>query len=53
MAIRNFEGRKGTPRKYFSDNVSNFHGANNVFTEELASELANLDHDKIREEFMV
>lgn len=48
MAIRNFEGRKGTPRKYFSDNGSNFHGANNVFTKELA----NIDHKKIREEFV-
>ncbi|XP_037030375.1 uncharacterized protein LOC119070165 [Bradysia coprophila] len=52
MAIRNFEGRKGTPRKYFSDHGTNFHGANNVFTAELALELAKLDYEKIREEFV-
>ncbi len=48
MAIRNFQGRRGSPRKYFSDNGTNFHGAHNVFVQEFA----NLDHDKIREEFV-
>lgn len=48
MAIRNFQGRRGAPRKYFSDNGMNFHGANNVFIKELA----DLNHDKIRKEFV-
>lgn len=48
MSIRNFQCRRGTPKQYFSDNGTNFHGANNVFLAEIAA----LDHDKIREEFI-
>lgn len=48
MAIRNFECHRGKPRKYISDNGTNFHGANNVFCEEFDK----LDHNKIQEEFV-
>lgn len=46
-AIQRFKVYKGEPREFFSDNGSNFHGADNV----LKSEFAKLNQDLIQQEF--
>lgn len=47
MAIQNFIGRRGRPKELYSDNGTNFHGANNT----LKQEFEKLNKDQIQEEF--
>lgn len=51
MAINNFVCFRGQPREFYSDNGTNFHGADNVLRQELENEFAKLDKDRIQEEF--
>lgn len=46
-AIIRFSARKGKPKEFYSDNGTNFHGANN----ELKKEFAKLDQNAIQERF--
>lgn len=36
MSIRNFIGKRGSPREFYSDNGTNFHGSNKVLQEEFS-----------------
>lgn len=47
MSVQNFIAQRGQPRKMFSDNGSNFHGADN----ELKEEFKKLEQNRIQEEF--
>lgn len=47
MAIRNFIVSKGQPKEFYSDNGTNFHGADNTLKEEFEK----LDQNRIQEEF--
>ena len=46
LAIRNFISRRGTPIEFFSDNGTNFHGADN----ELKKEYAKINEGKVEAE---
>lgn len=47
MSINNFIAIRGQPREFYSDNGTNFHGADNVLREEFKK----LDKSRIQEEF--
>lgn len=47
LAIRNFIGRRGTPLEIYSDNGTNFHGADN----ELRKEIQQIEKSKLQETF--
>ena len=51
MAIRIFVCTRGQPKEFYSDNGTNFHGANNEMRRELENEFKKLNKARIQEEF--
>ncbi|XP_058839732.1 uncharacterized protein LOC131695232 [Topomyia yanbarensis] len=47
MALKNFMARRGIPKEFFSDNATNFHGANN----ELKAVSEHINQDRMAAEF--
>lgn len=45
-AINNFTCLRGQPREFYSDNGTNFHGADNVLRKDLEEEFAKLDKNR-------